>query len=219
MRISSLHWVAVLALAAALGCSNGPVGPGTKGITPERHTWFPITAGSSHELGRAALDGPITCESCHASTNSDFKQFSCTACHEHPQDVTDRLHLAVTAYEYGPQTCLTCHSSGERIAFTHSGITSMCASCHDVGTLFAALPKTGFTHPDMRGSDCASCHVTTTWQGASDAPLDAHDPANDISLDGLVPVWSGTTMAALNVNSQVLQMRMNHATPSSPLRR
>ena len=35
----------------------------------------------------------------------------------------------------------------------------------------STLPLAGFTHPDMGGQDCSSCHVTTTWKGANGEKL------------------------------------------------
>ena len=42
-----------------------------------RHTsmWFPIAAGSVHEIGRQTADGAVACESCHAATTASFKDF------------------------------------------------------------------------------------------------------------------------------------------------
>src|SRR6478736_5352176 len=38
-------------------------------------------------------------------------------------------------------SCYSCHPTGARQAFDHMGVTSGCVSCHDDGTLFAAMPS------------------------------------------------------------------------------
>ncbi|MBL8953732.1 MAG: hypothetical protein JNK82_23355 [Myxococcaceae bacterium] len=76
---------------------------------------------------------------------------------------------------------------------------------------FAALPKQGLTHPDLGGADCGSCHVTTTWQGASMAPNDAFDPLRNLVIDGLVPTWAATSITTVTPVNPSLPMRMNHA--------
>jgi hypothetical protein len=207
--------IAGLAAVVAISCTSDPSGQ-TAGITPQKHLWFPITAGLNHELGRMALDGVVACASCHAESNTSYKQFECVGCHEHPKDITDRLHLSVTDYRYAGEGCYQCHPDGSRHSYDHAGVDSMCASCHDMGKLFAALPMAGFTHPSMGGSDCGGCHVKTTWLGAGMAPLDAHDPNQDVATNPLVPTWSGTTIVSVSQTSQSLPMRMNHASGAIP---
>jgi hypothetical protein len=180
----------LLSLALAAGaCSPGDDGPREIGVTAERHAWFPIAAGTTHALGSMAADGAMSCASCHSDSNTSFKQFQCTGCHEHEASLTDPLHKSVPDYRYESVGCYACHGDGKRGPFTHFGVTDGCAACHDVGTPFAALPKPMFEHPDMHGADCGTCHVTTSWLGAGDAPINAHDPGTDFIVDGQVPTW------------------------------
>ena len=137
----------------ALGCSGE--GPGTKppltAVTPATHTWFPLGAGASHALGRVTSDGTIACESCHPAAAESFKDIDCVSCHTHGQHVMGRVHTSVTAYGYTSAQCYQCHPQGAKVAFDHHGITDTCNECHDVGQVFAALPKAGFYAPGHRG--------------------------------------------------------------------
>jgi hypothetical protein len=212
-----LRLVLFLSLSG-VACSTGNgTGAPQVGITAERHAWFPITSGTTHDLESSTVEGPMACTSCHADSNDSFKQFQCTGCHEHAMELTDPLHKSVKDYRYTSEGCYACHGDGARGPFTHFRVTDGCAACHNVGTPFAALPiPDGRMHPDMHGADCGVCHLTTSWKGAGDAPVNAHDPSNDYSLDGYVPTWSGTTITSLTAKSQALQMKMNHASMQIP---
>ena len=109
--------------------------------------------------------------------------------------------------------CYSCHMTGAPVAFSHTGITTGCAQCHDVGNPFAALPVPGFTHPPTNGADCSDCHGTKTWNDAAGgAPNDSHDPARDLVVDALIPTYTGTSIASLSPQTEILPQIMNHAT-------
>ena len=207
------HGLVVVLLAfAPTACfkpsDRGPLPPTT--VTAETHPWFPLTAGTAHELGRELVDGKMACESCHAPASASFKDFSCTGCHGHEKTVTDLLHLARPAeYAYESGKCYSCHANGNGVGFSHFGITNDCAKCHQPGAQFAALPLPGFTHPETNGADCARCHDTSTWKGA---PRDSHDPARDIAVDVLIPTYAGTSISSLSPQTEVLPQFMNHQT-------
>jgi len=217
----------VSALLLAGACSPGS-GRDANGVTPSNHTFFPITAGAMHELGKTVKEGPITCDSCHPPAASSFRDISCLACHKHAESVTDRLHTSVATYAYQSQNCYSCHPTGEKRAFDHcltagaggacAGlITDGCAMCHDVGNQFAALPVAGFTHQDTGGADCGTCHVTTTWLGANGAPPGkAFNPANDVTVDALIPTWSSTSITSVTPLVQTLHMEMDHTSTQVP---
>ncbi len=201
-------------IAVAVACTPGGGKGSGDGLTPEQHStmYFPIVAGTNHAL-MTKVDG---CESCHPPAAESFRDFSCTGCHIHDQGISDQLHKSVTDYTFGERTCFTCHPKGEEMAFSHTGIASgSCATCHAETNPFAALPAVTrpatWSHPDMGASDCGGCHVTTTWLGGSLAPNDARDPLRDLVIDGQVPMWSGTSIASLNLLNQSLPMRMNHS--------
>ncbi len=227
-------WLLCVFLAASCSSNSGGNRPPTP-ITDKNHTFFPITPGSTHALDRQglAIDGPMTCESCHPTTlpggeadaGVGFDQPQCINCHTHEKPITDRLHQREPLYSFNtrapgagsPQKgCLNCHPAGEAMAYDHFGITNQCAECHDIGTAFAALPKPNFTHPNVGASDCGGCHVTTTWLDAGLAPNDAHDPARDVTVTALQPTWAGTSITRVTPQTQVLPMMMNHSTLQVP---
>jgi len=55
--------------------------------------------------------GGFDCESCHVAPD-DYRVFSCTDCHTHSQDRTDRHHGGVSGYAYESARCLHCHPKG-----------------------------------------------------------------------------------------------------------
>ena len=149
-KVSSRVWAApVGVLFLALGACNpsGREAQRNSTITPANHTFFAIASGPH------ALD----CNTCHGAFPT-FKQFDCLGCHAHEQTPTDSVHRAVSNYSYSSAACYSCHQSadGGKQVFSHPGITANCASCHDVGAAFAALPVAGFTHQPMNGADCAA---------------------------------------------------------------
>jgi len=207
------HRVIALGLGGLLAaaCSGNGRPSGANGTTPETHSWFPITAGSTHAIGAQVAEGTIACASCHSASATTFKDFSCTGCHAHEETVTDRLHTTVDKYAYASPQCLSCHPSSDKVPFDHAGVTNQCATCHDVAAPFAALPKPGFTHPATGGADCGGCHTTSDWKGAGGAPPgDAHDPDNDLVITALIPTYAGMAMSSLNPRSETLPMPMNH---------
>lgn len=215
------------ALLLAAACTPGTSRP-TNGVTPDNHTYFPITAGAMHELGKAVREGPITCDSCHPPAAASFKDIACLACHKHAQAVTDRLHTSVATYAYQSKNCYSCHPTGERQAFDHcltagaggtcAGlITDGCAMCHNVDNQFAALPLAGFTHQDMGGADCGTCHVTTTWKGANGAPPGkTFNPAKDVIVNALIPTYSSTSISRVTPLVETLHMEMVHSSTQLP---
>ena len=215
LRKLSLGAVSLVALAAGCVAPKNRATPG--GVTADAHAWFPITAGARHAIGQTTMDGAVACASCHATTAASFKDFSCVSCHDHEQVLTDRLHTSVKDYAFTNQKCLSCHPAGERVDYDHAGVTNNCAMCHDVAKPFAALPIPGFTHPQTGGADCASCHGTSDWKGATGGPPgDAHDPGNDLRVDALIPTYAGMTMSSLSPRTETLPMPMNHGSMDVP---
>jgi len=135
-------------------------------------------------------------------------------CHAHEQAITDLLHLGrPNEYKYESASCYSCHTSSSPLGFSHVGIQGGCAQCHDMAAAFAALPVPGFDHPSTGGADCSSCHDTSGWKTATGgAPTDAHDPAQDVTLDALIPTYAGFSIATLSPETETLPQRMNHAT-------
>jgi hypothetical protein len=116
---------------------------------PDHGKFFPIAAGTPHEIGQ--------CSDCH-TTVGDRTQFSCLGCHEHARPVTDLGHAGITGYQYDPKACLSCHQQGVAGSLARSDhgkffpidtntshATSQCADCHS-------------TKGDRSQFTCLSCH-------------------------------------------------------------
>ena len=191
-------------------CSSGPES-GT-GVTASNHGWFPVGVGTTHEYGRTVSGGgTLSCDLCHPSQTT-FADFTCTSCHDHSQGISDQLHVGVTGYGYGPQTCLACHPDGSRVPFHHNGITGQCAVCHAEGAPFAAFPA---NHIAI-SSDCGGCHTTTAWRGASAAPSNSFDPARSVTVTAEIPSYAGTSIVMVTKLGEILPMVMNHSTTQVP---
>ncbi|HUO38638.1 MAG TPA: hypothetical protein VMU34_12725, partial [Mycobacterium sp.] len=81
-RNSRFAALILMALGGALSACQGSAGkPVSLDLTPEKHTGFPITSGTAHELHRAIGEGMIQCESCHPSGAKSFDQIKCGGCH------------------------------------------------------------------------------------------------------------------------------------------
>ena len=217
---------ACLLVAAPFACqkAGAPAVQFNTGVTPATHTRFPIKSGVH------ATD----CNTCHGEFQS-FKQFTCLNCHAHDRQLTDELHRSLPGaavgtppdggmgYAYSSTSCLQCHATGSRVPFDHAGITSSCASCHDVAAPFVALPVAGvgldggvFTHPDKGGNDCRACHTTSSWSGAAGAPDGARDPARDAIVAALIPSYSGPSISAMTPRTEALPMPMDHRSAAVP---
>ena len=72
------------------------------------HTlYFPIGSGDKHRPGRWTV-----CTDCHNSP-TNFKIFTCIACHEHSnQPIVDKDHQGVAGYVYESNACYKCHPKG-----------------------------------------------------------------------------------------------------------
>lgn len=207
--------VAWLTAVLLLGCPASGPGPGlgSRGITAETHTFFPVSGAATHAVGAQTIDGPITCESCHPTQAVSFKDISCTGCHAHDAQTTDLLHRSQPDYRYDSRACFTCHPTSEKIPFSHTGIgVGTCAGCHDVNKTFAALPVPGFTHPSMSGADCGACHTPSGWKGAANGTLDVFDPLTSLRIEALIPRYQGTSISLLTPQTQILPMPMKHQT-------
>ncbi len=213
--MTATRWPLKIALVLLAGCSPSTSKPPPPAVTPATHTFFPISTGAVHEFGKTLLpaDGAIACESCHAVNAESFTDFSCTGCHAHSGALTDRLHAQTADYAFDSKACISCHPASDKKPFDHAGITDQCAQCHDVATVFAALPKPNFTHPSMNASDCSSCHQSfTTWVTTNGAQ-DKSNPANDLTVVAQTPTWTGTDISLFTPLTEVLPMPMVHGTP------
>ena len=191
MRTTLLRALVTSSWFLLAGC---PADDGSKlppPVTATNHRWFPLGAGTTHELGKPTAEGVLACESCHRAAADSFTAVRCDQCHKHPEAITQRLHLGIPQIfnvdtravsdpdlkaELRGASCYGCHPTGEKRAFSHTLITNECAQCHAEGNAFAALPKPGFTHREVGTSDCGGCHVTTSWAAASAALVERLRP-------------------------------------------
>lgn len=191
-------------------------------VSPTNHAYFPIQAGSLHALGTTvAVDGEITCASCHAANATSYTEFQCVSCHKHSMPMTNRLHLGVTDYVGTNAGCYQCHADGADRPFSHTGIaadaTGLCAECHAVGAAFAALPiaaRPTFVHQTIT-SDCGGCHQDVTdWAQVTAGGSDKFDPTRSLTVNALQPTWVQTSIISVTPDPQVIDMTMNHGATS-----
>lgn len=139
------------------------------------HTAFPLTG--SH-MG-------VSCNECHVGNVYQGLPSNCIDCHDDDYRGTSNPDHQASAF---PTDCTQCHStvtwSGAGFSHTtfpltgsHAGVT--CNACH-VGNVYQGLPSNcvdchqaeynATTNPPHAmqgfGTDCDTCHGTTTWQGA-----------------------------------------------------
>lgn len=107
------------------------------------------------------------CESCHTAVKG-VTATKCATCHAFPVDLLLRRS---TAFHANVQTCSGCHVEHQRagdrpIKMDHSVLEKVarksagrpaaldCVSCHTIEDV----------HQTFFGKECASCHLTTTWE-------------------------------------------------------
>ncbi len=198
---------ALLAVASLTACGKTPESPGTyayTALTPLTHRAFPIATGVH----------AVDCAACHGTFDS-FKQFDCLGCHVQPP--TAAVHTTTTGYAYDNPSCLECHRDPTTHPYDHLGVTT-CASCHDAGAFYAALPVAGVTHlviptdpATSLAQDCSRCHTPATWLDVKVPVGLVSDPAAAVAVTGLVARYSGTSVAALSPQLELLPMAMDHA--------
>ncbi len=204
----------VAVLIAVAGCTQTTSPSDLTGVRPDNHRWYPVGPGTPHAVGET-IDGTVVgCDACHTPQADTFTEFACTGCHAHQQSLTDPLHLKAPGYTYSPKSCYACHRANGS-TFDHTGITSGCAACHDVGATYAALPVPGFTHQPI-SSDCGGCHTTDSWANGSTAPTNSFDPSQNITVTAQVPSYAETSIVSLTPSTESLPMVMNHATIQVP---
>ena len=227
MRTTSTRALVLSSVCLLAGCTGKPVDTRLPpAVSPTNHRWFPLTAGTTHEFGKTTVDGEMTCNSCHRESADSFAPIHCDQCHKHTEAITRRLHLGIPASfnvdtsavsdpalkaELRGASCYGCHPTGEKRAFSHTGISSECAECHAENNAFAALPRPNFTHREVGSLDCAGCHVTTSWTEVNSAPTGVFDPARSLAVTPLQPTWLATTIVSVTPDPQLIPMAMNHS--------
>ena len=154
-----------------------------------------VTMEKQHQLSRFPLTGAhvaLDCEECHPGTAPGHlsfvaRSFACEDCHlEKALAVQDPNHQANGFLK----NCDDCHNTGTwtGAGFDHSNtafpLTGAhrplnCSSCHAPGTFTGLSPQCVSCHQQNYdntsnpghsaigfSTDCASCHNTTSWDGA-----------------------------------------------------
>ena len=206
----------------------------------------------AHQTTRFPLEGShlaLDCASCHTPTGQGGQQFvarstECVSCHEqnfvaakNPDHIASGIPRdcinchTPTAWDHGrfnhdvsrfPLTgahratpCLDCH-----VGSKFAGTPNQCVACHQANYDLTTTPKhstNGF------GTDCKTCHATSSWTAAFDHsksqfPLTgAHRAAtcNDCHKDG---VYAGkpTACASCHQPDYDLVITPKHTLPSFP---
>jgi hypothetical protein len=156
---------------------------------------FPIYSGAHNGEWNACVD-------CHTNS-SNYKEFTCVACHLNPE--TDDAHVSVGGYIYENTACLACHPTGDATnVFDHNNtnfpltgehLQVDCIDCHSGGyvgtpTDCAACHQMDYTqtiNPNHVAigisNDCASCHTTEPdWNPATFANHDDYYQLNGAHL-------------------------------------
>jgi hypothetical protein len=133
---------------------------------------------------RTAEGRPFTCASCHGGDSFRFEPGRCVSCHREYQPAFVTTHTE----EWG-SSCLECHDGTDRFssgvfdhgrldfALTGAHARVACVACHvnvHAAEGFRAAPTEciGCHRPDDAhrgefGTDCASCHSTSSWEDAT----------------------------------------------------
>jgi hypothetical protein len=137
--------------------------------------WKP--AKFDHNLAAFKLTGShisVTCESCHQNGVYKGTSQDCYACH-----AKDDKHNG----QFGVN-CESCHttSAWKDAAFDHnlsafkltgSHVNTVCTGCH-INGVFKGTPQDCYSchrgkdkHNGLYGTNCAACHTTSAWTGAT----------------------------------------------------
>lgn len=149
--------------------------------------YFPVYSGK-HK------DEWSSCIECHPNV-SDYKEFTCTDCHDHNQSDMNSKHDEVGGYIYESIACLECHPTGDGdkvfdhnksdFPLTGAHITTNCTECHTNGFQNTPIDCFDCHEPDYLQSsnpnhqelnlatNCIDCHTTQAdWKPAS---FDVHN--------------------------------------------
>ncbi len=130
-----------------------------------------------HNLAAFKLEGKhvaVECAQCHVNNVFKGTPQTCVSCH-----LKDDKHQGAFGTD-----CAQCHNAGDwtdakfdhnlaAFKLTGAHVTVTCAKCH-VNSVFKGTPQTCVSchaepqeHLGAFGTDCAQCHSTNTWQGAT----------------------------------------------------
>jgi hypothetical protein len=168
-------------------------GFGPTNMSAAKHAFVPTTCDTCHEAGLNFYLGASTPAlqgrpADHMPPNGTPQQQTgdCSGCHE----TTDWNSTALPAGHMpnpGNQQCTVCHTAAPgnyaplaSNAVLHTGISTGCAQCHGGATALTFYnnndnPKSAVLSPPhipaFSGTDCSSCHSSTTYAAGSFGPM------------------------------------------------
>ncbi|MBI4666742.1 MAG: hypothetical protein HY751_10080 [Nitrospinae bacterium] len=163
----------------------------------EWHSYLTTSCLSCHS-GRApsthASDGRAStpCEACHTYSSGSWG-FSSGGAHIYTSGCSSCHISTMPANHYGT-TCESCHSypSWAGASFTHTGISSGCASCHSghySGFACEGCHTSGiswsYSHSRVSNSNCIACHADGAGHGDGEDDEGGHG-GDDNRVSGLL---------------------------------
>ncbi len=145
-------------------CEQCHVPRGWQAVTFDHGSAYPLTgkhaqvACASCHPGNQYAGTPQNCVACHQANDKHNGQFgqNCAQCHTPNGWQGATFDHGSTAYpltgRHGQVACVSCHPGGQ-----YAGTPQSCVACHGADD----------KHNGQFGQNCAQCHSTGGWQGAS----------------------------------------------------
>jgi hypothetical protein len=132
------------------------------GVSIEEHsTYFGINTADPHALNITAQDGqPISCDSCHANTDS-FQAAKCTPCHDLDATPLATAHGRVAGYLHDDVSCLSCHPNG-LVDLTLRGDDTHSEIFFPIDPDDAHGDANYVTRAGGEANTCTACHASET---------------------------------------------------------
>ncbi len=129
---------------------------------PVNDTFDHFTTGFSLTGGHRAVE----CDACHTAGQFRGTPRECASCHN---TLTNTGAVVKTsAHVQANNACDVCHSTlawDDVRRVNHMAVLGTCISCHTTGGGASSRPPSDTVHAGVtsRGTDCITCHRTSTW--------------------------------------------------------
>ena len=142
---------------------------------------------------------PQDCYACHSKDDKHIGQFgaNCAACHTTSTWAGATFDHNLAAFKltgaHGSLACTSCHFNG-----VYKGTPQDCYSCH----------RSKDKHNGQFGTNCAACHSTSTWQGAtfdhnlSNFPLTGDHASLECTRCHINGQYSGISSACVSCHAE-----------------
>ncbi len=129
---------------------------------PVNDTFDHFTTGFSLTGGHRAVE----CDACHTAGQFRGTPRECASCHNLLMNtgavVKSSAHIQTS------NDCQTCHSTlawDDVRRVNHMAVLGDCKSCHSIGGAATSRPPSDTIHTSVisNGTDCITCHRTSTW--------------------------------------------------------